>query len=65
MKKNNFLARVKDGQKFSGFARVLRKRDFGKISFWRVRFREDEVQLLVQKKLLANYEQIKKSIWVA
>ncbi len=30
MKKNNFLARVKDGQKFSGFARVLRKRDFGK-----------------------------------
>ncbi|WP_456324389.1 amino acid--tRNA ligase-related protein [Desulfonauticus submarinus] len=60
MKNKNFLEDIENGHKFSGYARVLKKRDFGKLAFWKVRFCEDEVQLLIQKNLTDNFKQIKK-----
>lgn len=60
MKNNSFLKSVKNGERLSGYARILKKRDFGKMSFWKVRFCEDEIQLLVQKRSLNEYDEIKK-----
>jgi len=60
MKSKVFLEKVEDGRKFSGYARVLRKREFGKISFWKVRFCENDVQLLIQEGITADYCQVKK-----
>ncbi|KKQ04512.1 MAG: Lysine-tRNA ligase, partial [Candidatus Moranbacteria bacterium GW2011_GWF1_36_4] len=60
MRDKNFLEKVENGTQFSGYARVLKKRDFGKISFWKVRFQEEDVQLLIQKGLTTDYEQFKK-----
>ncbi len=61
MRRSNFLDVCENGTKFSGYARVLKKRDFGKISFWKVRFREAEVQLFIQAKMLGNFHEVRKT----
>jgi len=59
MKGNIFLQNYENGVKFSGYARILKKRDFGKISFWKTRFRENEVQILIQEGVTVDFQQTK------
>lgn len=60
MKRINSIEKFADGAKFFGYARVFKKRYFGAISFWKVRFQEEEVQLFIQKKVIENFSETKK-----
>lgn len=48
------------GTFFCGNARILFKRKIGGISFWKVRYVEDTVQLVLKKHALSNYASISK-----
>jgi len=60
MKVKRNLQDYEDGADFSGYARVMRKRDFGRISFWKVRFQEEDYQLFIQRGMIENFQEIKK-----
>ena len=55
----NLLINLTDGTKLEGTARLLRKRNMGKICFCDVRFWEDQIQILLSDKL-TNYADLKK-----
>lgn len=48
------------GTFFCGAARILFKRKIGGISFWKVRYAENIVQLVLKKHILSNYVSISK-----
>ncbi|HRH23734.1 MAG TPA: hypothetical protein PK295_03835 [Candidatus Magasanikbacteria bacterium] len=56
----NVLITAEAGTPFSGVGRVLSRRNSGKISFWTLRFKEDNVQLVLAKEYLANYAELLK-----
>lgn len=52
----------------SGYARLLRKRRMGKVSFWTVRFQQHLIQLILSADLLSDYKEVSKttigsSVW--
>lgn len=51
------LAKSENGTPFSGSARILAKRNMGKIAFWTARFLEGNVQLILQQKTLENFRE--------
>jgi len=61
MKRKSFLEDYENGVKFSGYARILRKKNgYSKILFWRVRFKENNVQLIFQREKIFNLDEIRK-----
>lgn len=60
MKYPNKVIDSKIGERFSGDARILKKRNMGKIAFWEVRFSESNVQMVLHKKSLDNFKEILK-----
>ncbi|MFA6475876.1 MAG: amino acid--tRNA ligase-related protein [Candidatus Paceibacterota bacterium] len=47
-----------NGQAFSGQARLLKKRNLGKIMFWVVRFLEMDVQIVLSPEKLGNFKDL-------
>lgn len=48
-------------QPFAGYARLLVKKCFGRVAFWKVRFAEQNLQLILQSSNLPNFEQLLKT----
>ena len=46
------------GHSFMGLARIIAKRDFGKVLFWEVHFNIDTIQLMLQQKNLSNFDEL-------
>jgi len=56
------ISEYSTGAKLNGYARVLRKRNMGAISFWRARFNNETVQLMLVRDQLVDYVQVKKIV---
>jgi lysyl-tRNA synthetase, class II len=57
--KSHWLINSPVGQSFSGLARIIIKRDLGKILFWKARFNGDTIQFKVKKENLGNFDDLR------
>lgn len=61
METKNFLADVLDGTSFEGIARLVSRRNMGKICFCDARFQENQAQLVFDRGVLLNYSDLAKA----
>jgi lysyl-tRNA synthetase, class II len=54
------LASHENGAQLAGYARVLQKRNMGALSFWRARFNDETIQLVLSRDQLKDYAQVRK-----